>query len=63
MVIHGSSPATYGCMKLENQILFLWGEAIMLQIRSQVISPPHPATFPTPLQTFKSPPNLQICNS
>lgn len=40
-------PAAYCCMKPDNELLFLGCEAVMLQIRPQVISPPKPTTLST----------------
>lgn len=45
--MESNPPATYRCMKPNNQLLFLGSKAFMLQIRPQVISPPKPATLPT----------------
>lgn len=45
-------PATYSCMKCYNHLLFLWSEALMLQIRPQIISPSQPTALPTSLQPY-----------
>jgi len=46
-------PASYGSMKVDNELFFLGSKTIMLEVRSQIVGPSEPAAFTTPIQPCK----------
>lgn len=46
-------PASYSLMKVNNELFFLRSEAVMFEVRPEIISPPEPATLPTSVESCK----------